>query len=440
MARNYGKLLVITAYAVLFIGLTLSAQALTLLAPTEGQIVRENVRIVLPSSAAPSDGFISIFAGETGAESFVAALGRKTAVDKDGKAIFIWNSKSPYHEPSDPTNEKFFKDGKYSLKVQIHDVSGNLVDSAILSIELRNKVARTNPAPAVSLVNRLGFGQLNTYHVNANVQFYDVVGLPTLGGVGMTSDFKVIQSVEDTRSGGEFLIRYRIGEGAYISSASSKQVLFQGEELKPQLYRLVNKHGNVLKANMFTKQGKYTMMDILPVLPTQAVKEGDAWPSSMTMKVEGLMSALKLEGTSMLDSFEWQNGIECVKIISNLTGNSYISLLNGKIRSSSDSLSAKVTTYFAYKSGKLLRSEIVLHVPAVIDAGADDFASQDNSAAAGGPPSSLVMNPNVYDMDEDSESPVYNTQRPTKSQQAASKSVTGTKGSVQIRTIVQLEK
>ena len=439
MARNYVKLLVFTAYAVLFIGLALPGQALSLLAPTEGQIVRENVKIVLPSSGLPSDGFISIFAGETGAESFVAALGRKTAVDKDGKAIFVWNSKSPYHEPSDPTNEKFFKDGKYSLKVQIHDVSGNLVDSSTISIELRNKVARTNPAPAVTLTNKLAFGQLNTYRVNANVQFYNVVGLPILGGAGMTSDFRVIQSVEDIRSAGEFLIRYRIGEGAYISSASSKQVLFQGEELKPQLYRLVNKYGNVIKANLFTKQGKYTLMDILPVLPSQSVKEGDAWPSSLTLKIEGLMNPVRLDGTSMLDSFEWQNGIECVKIMSNLTGNSYISLLNGKIRSSSDSVNAKVITYFAYKSGKMLRSEIVLNVPAVIDAGAELLSIQETVAADSGSPSPLVMNPSVYDSEED-ESPVYNTQRPTKNQQATPKSDTGSKGSVQIRTVVQLEK
>lgn len=439
MARYYEKLLVFTAFAVMFIGSTVHGQTLSLLAPTEGQIVRENVKIVVPSSAVPSDGFVSVFAGDAGLESFVAALGRKTAVDKGGKAIFIWNSKSPYHEPSDPTNEKFFKDGKYSLKVQIHDVSGNLVNSATVSIELRNKVARTNPAPAVNLTNRLAFGQQNTYHVNTNVQFYNAVGLPTLGGAGMTSDFKVVQSIEDLRGGGEFLIRYRIADGAYVSSSSTKQLLFQGEELKPQLYRLVNKYGNVIKANMFTKQGKYTIMDILPVLPNHPVKEGDAWPSQSTLKVEGLMNPVALSGSSMLDSFEWQNGIECVKIISNMAGESMISLLGGKIRSSGTSINAKVTTYFAHKSGKLLRSEILLNVPALIEAGAEDFASQDVEAANNMPMSPDMMNP--YDSDDDSQVPAYSMQKPMGTQSTMPKSSdTASKGNVQIRTIVQLEK
>lgn len=350
--------------------------AFQLLAPTEGEAVRESVKIMMPASAVPDSGFISVLVGETGAEKFVAALSRDSAKSVGGNLVFYWNSKAPYYDQSskDPMKPIYFKDGRYPVKLQIHDAKGKAVESAVTTIELKNRVPRPNPAPGIVLANKLSFGQVNSYRVHTDVSVFELVnkiGLPLLGGMALSADGVVIQSVEDVRPGNEFLLRLRQDEKTYISSYGVKRYVYEGESLKPQLYRLVNAHGKVVKANMFAKQAKYQIMDILPVLPPQAVKEGDSWPDLMTLKIDGLTPLVKLKGSAMLDSFEWQNGRECAKITSMLAGDCPIVLANGKIEGAGP-VNAVVTTYFAYKTGQMLQRDIRFSFDAAIASNVDD--------------------------------------------------------------------
>jgi len=281
-------------------------------------------------------------------------------------------------------------------------------------------------------------------------------GLPILGGMGMTSDFKIIQSVEDKRPDGSYLLRCRMDPEGYLSSFGKKLRLFAIDQPKPQLYRLVDKYGNVITRNVFSRQGKYTMMDVLPVLPRQAVKEGDSWPTTCDLKIEGITGVIPLTGTSQLDSFEWQDGHECAKIISSLTGSSAISMDNGRIRSSSDRVTATLITFFAYRIGKMIEREITLEFPAAIMPGAGQIEGAAGAESSGYPgyPSPELAPPPMSSpepmTDEDAgpmgpgpgrspRSPRSGyTPRPTgtgETGEAATK-----KGSVQVKVVVRLEK
>lgn len=438
--RDMFLLIAVTA-AIVALG-TAAVQAQTFTSPTEGQIVRENVKIVVPSSAVPSDGFVAVFVGEKGAEAFTVALGRSTALVRGGSLVFLWDTKAPYHESSDLTVAKYLKDGRYSVRMEIHDLDGKTIDSQTVSIELKNKVARTNPAPGVNLVNKLAFGQTNTYRVRATAQFFDAVGLPMLGGMGISSDFRVIQSVEDARQTGEFLIRYRVADGGFVTSASTKRLLYEDEVFKPQIYRLITKRGDVVNRNMFSKQKKYSITDILPVLPDHSVKEGDAWPCKLYLKIDGLTNTIPLEGSSSLDSFEWQNGVECAKIISQVSGNTMLSMAGGKIRSATSVVNALITTYFSYKAGRMLKSEVSMLVPAVIEAGAEDLASDreaggSNPSAAPGGRGMIPVNMSAYDDESDVARPAQGGPPATGGVAPVS---TAKQGSVQINATIQLEK
>ncbi|MCL5104419.1 MAG: hypothetical protein M1133_09940 [Armatimonadetes bacterium] len=425
--------------------------SMTLIAPTSDQIVREKVKITIPMSAVPSgffeklEGdrpFISVSVGEPGNERFVEAVAAGEVYKKKDFISFFWNSKAPYRDQSDLKTDKFFKDGKYSLKVEIHEQTQNrarTLDSASVNVVLKNKVARTNPAPGVSMTNRLAFGQINTYGVHTSVQVFDPVGLPILGGLGITSDFKVVQSVEDVRSAGELLLRCRVEDDANVTLFGQRTMVLADQPIKPQLYRLVNKHGKVIKANMFKKQAKFTITDVLPVLPGKAVKEGDSWPDALTLKIEGLTNPIKLTGTCQLDSFEWERGQECAKLVSTLTGNSRISLNNGKIRSAGSGIKVRMVTYFAYKTGKLIKREIGLDFPAVIEPGAGEFSQLTNQPAMTGA--------DTYA--EEEEDTTSGARKPAKSRTGTSSYPSGTssmaesgmkKGSVQMNVVVQLEK
>jgi hypothetical protein len=297
---------------------------------------------------------------------------------------FYWDSKAPYSDPKapDPLKPKRFKDGRYSFQVQLHEVNGKAVDSARVSIELKNRVPRTNPAPGIQLANKLIFGQYNEYRIHSDISVFDVVngmGLPLLGGLGMSADEKIIQTVEDVRPGGQFLLRYRVDDKTYVAANGFKKLLYAGEAVKPQLYRLMDSHGKVITANMFAKQARFQIMDVLPVLPKGAVKEGDSWPDTMTIKIDGMTRLMKLTGSAMLDSFEWQNGRECAMITSVLTGNAPLTLVNGKVRGKGI-FTAEVTTYFAYKTGKMLERDIRLTSDAIIMPGAGDSMASDQAA------------------------------------------------------------
>lgn len=456
MARSFSRYFVFAAVIVLLSAAACSA--FKLVAPAEGQAVRENVKIQLPASVVPEDGFISVLVGEPGQEKFVVALSRASAKLVAGSLLFYWNSKAPYYEPSDPMKPKYFKDGRYPMTVQVHWYDADpkkkamTLDKATVNIELRNRVARTNPAPGVTLANSLSFGQVNDYRVHTDVSIFDVIngmGLPLMGGLGMSADSRIVQSVEDVRSGGQYLLRYIVDDKTYVAANGYKKLIYQGQELKPQLYKLMDRRGNVLKANMFTKQAKYEITDILPVLPGGKVKEGDSWPDSMNIKVDGLTGMIKLKGSAMLDSFEWFMGRECAKITSMLSGNAPISLVNGKVRGSGV-VAAEVTTYFNYKTGRMLQRQVRLTSDAVIYPGAGDTATSDAAAESmmAAPPGGGVT---PYDDSGASDAPVFSPTRPGNPQNipgvtsgnpgtASTSDSTTKKGKVEFDIVVRLEK
>ena len=426
--------------------------ALSLYWPKPDQIVRENVKISLPGKDVPEGSFISVLVGEQGKENFVLAVDAESVRAKNGTINIFWNSKSPFKSITDSKKEnQYFKDGKYNIRVEIHDQTNlaKITGSASVPVVLKNKIARPNPAPGVTLINKLSFGQTNTYEVSSNVEVFQVVNdvwLPVASGLGLSGDFTVIQSVEDIRNTGEYLLRYRIGDKPNVVAYGQKTVLYENDLLKPQLYRLMTKYGHVTDHNLFSKQAQFSITDILPILPKTAVKEGDSWPNTINLKIEGLTDVIELKGTCGLDSFEWQNGHECAKLVSkDMQGTTNIVLDGGKIRSSSNKVTATVTTYFDYKNGKTIRRDIVLNIPAIIaaDAGDPSKASLGQPGAVGGYSSSpfgdegdqSVASPSVGRRSSGGPNPGSYDDQSTVDISTQPKT-----GTVQIRTSIVLEK
>ncbi len=250
-------------------------------------------------------------------------------------------------------------------------------------------------------------------------------------------DFKVIQSVEDVQPTGKCLLRCRLGADPSVSSFGTKTLLYTDEEFKPQLYRLVTRYGDVVTANVFKKQAQYSVMDVLPVFPHRAVKEGDSWPDKFALKLEGLTALISMEGASQLDSFEWQDGYQCAKITSHLTANDRVSLNGGRIRGTGK-LNLEMTTYFAYQRGILVRREMTLDFPAVMSDDAGEAAPATETTAVG---TALSMPGAGLLGDEDNPDglPVGPGQRRGRSAQDSSDSGNRkNRGEVEITTVVSL--
>ncbi|MCX6344275.1 MAG: hypothetical protein NT018_04285 [Armatimonadetes bacterium] len=374
--------------------------SMTLVSPTADQVVHGKVKVIIPVSALPDKffdiaemekPFISIYVGQPGSESFFQALSAG-AVVRDGDIIaFMWDTKAAYHDASDAKKDKFFKDGAYSLRIDIHEQTTNksrVLDSGSVNIMLKNKLDRTNPAPGVSLVNNLSRGDQNIYKFHTEMQMFDSVGLPILGTMGLSGDFRVVQSVEDVRPNGDIMMRARLDNNSpvAISLFGERAKLYEYDKVLPNVYRLMNKYGEVLTENIFRKQAEFSVTDVLPVLPKTSVKEGDSWPSQMNLKLEGLTDMIRLSGPCSLDSFEWEGDTECVKLVSKMEGSGIISVNGNKIRSGS-TIKAYVVTYFAYKTGKMVSRIITLDFPVSIEAGAGEksgsLLSTDPNIASG---------------------------------------------------------
>ncbi|MEN6358035.1 MAG: hypothetical protein ABFD83_13235 [Armatimonadota bacterium] len=382
MSRSYNKLFSCVFSTIILMALVVPSHAMTIYWPKQDQIVRENVKISIPGSSVPKDTFISILVGEKGKENFVLAVNSENVRSKNGTINIFWDSKSPYRTVSNPKEDHNFKDGKYNIKIDIHRQGGNssdIIDTGSVPVVLKNMIARPNPAPGVRLVNRLSFGQLNTYKITSAVQVFEVVSgiaLPIVGELGMSGEFKVAQSVEDVRSTGEYLLRYRIDGSPVVTQFGQKTKLYENDPIKPQLYRVMDKYGHVTDRNMFSKQSQFIITDILPVLPKHAVKEGDSWPDKMSLKLDGITDVIDLKGNCSMDSFEWQSGRECVKLVSKMSGKSTISLADGKIRSSDDNVNADVVTYYDYKNEKMIRRDVILEFRVTVEPGTGDVSGQ----------------------------------------------------------------
>ena len=416
--------------------------AFQLIAPTDGQAVRERTKIQLPLDDVPDGGFISLLVGEADAEQFVVAISRDAAISENNVLTFFWNTKAPYFDSAQPMKPQYFKDGRYALTVQAHDSQGKAVDSAKLTVVLKNRVDRPSPAPGIALVNKLEFGQNHQYRVHCDTSVFEIInqmGLPIMGGMALSGDLLITQSVEDARPNGEFLIRLKTDDKAYVSSYGVKNYLYAGHELKPQLYRLTNKYGEVIKASMFAKQAKYRIMDILPVLSPGLKKEGDSWTDTVTLRIDGLTPFITLKGSAMLDSFEWEQGRECAKITSLLRSETPIKLANGKIESTG-SINAEVTTYFAYKSGIMMRRDIRLTFDATVKPD-----SRDTTGAEGQQPDQMYSPPEMSPYDYEDESPDYSSgpgsrRRASTPAAAQSPDAAVKKGKVELAITVRLEK
>lgn len=364
--------------------------AFNIIEPYTGQIVKEKIRIAIPESAIPSEGYVSLYIyGNNFPEIFAGAFNQRNAVTKNGQVIYYWDSKKPYFDIKDPKAMKTLPDGNYTLRIQIHKSNSteNIADkdtenAATVQFTLKNKIT-TAANFSVSLYNRLDFGQVNTYTITADVSVLDSVGIPIMQELGLGAKWKVIQSVEDVTPDGLRMIRYRIGDTAYTTINGNQTNLYSGVVNKPQLYRIVDKYGNVSVANLFSKQSNTFINDILPVLPSKKVRLDSTWPDKLTVKVEGLTDKIVLKGDAKLESFEWQDGKPCAKIVSNLGGQGSVVLANGFINGIGSPMSARVTTYIDYKAAKMLLRVIDFEFPCVFNSSTSPSLTSPNMGGGG---------------------------------------------------------
>lgn len=352
---------------------TTPASAITLTSPTEGQIVRGKVQIVVPKSSlspdvATSMGFVAVKIDGR----FVAAVGVDTATakTKSGQAVLIysWDSKAPINGTNLPEDQRYYRDGPHEIVVEGHGPGpkGDTValEKTSVNIVLKNRIPQPNPAPPVKLRYRYTMGQTSTYKLSLSGEVLTIAGMSLSGGqIPVQSQYVLTQAVEDLQGNNTALLRYKVGKDGYTQLFGQVTLLAQTGQKFKSVYKVIDTTGRTLEENVLTTATEAPVSDCLLWLPSRAVQVGESWQTSTRLKLEGLTDLFTLSGMSTLESLEWERGHKCAKIVSKLTGQPNFRFLpsaNGPVDVTS-------VAYFAYDTGKMIKNTFTMEINTKLD-------------------------------------------------------------------------
>lgn len=370
-----------TILGVMCLGLVTPALALVIASPTDGQVVRDQVAIVIPraslSGEVLSSGFLAIkINGE-----FRAAVGvTEPESDSDGVApagpniVYIWDTKSVGGDLSMRGRErKVTKDGNYEITVEAHALqkqkSGipakdTIVETAKVKVQLKNKIDQSNPPAPVDMKYRFKLGEINKYKFNVTGELFDQFGFSMSGGQPpILAEFNVMQSAEDVRWDGTALVRCKLDkEGGFCQTFGDINVLARTAVFR-SVYKVLDSSGRIIDPNVFSTRVTNEVTDCLVTLPGAGAMTGAQWPSSFRLKLEGLTEPADLVGQSRFDSLEWEGGLECVKIVTDLNGTvTFKAVPFGSVPVTGESVA-----YFAYRQHKLIKHVLTIKFDATVD-------------------------------------------------------------------------
>jgi hypothetical protein len=349
-----------------------SASALIITSPTEGRIVRDKVKIVIPKSSLPADITQTRFISIKVDGQFLAAIDTSSdAAFSDAKnpnIVYVWDTKRAIANPLISEDQRYYKDGMHDIVVEAHSLGANkkdiVTETASVAVNLKNQIPRADPAPPLKLRYRYHFGQQSTYNVSVEGEILDPTGLSLTGGVlPVQGEFDVAQSVEDVQGDGSALIRYKVDKDTAWTLIYGQSSL-PGQNVKfRSVYKIIDSLGKTVDSNVLSGNVKIEVTDCLIRLPSRSIQIGDTWPTETRMKLEGFADTVKLTGTSSLVGLEWESNLECAKIVSELSGEPVFTFLpyNGGM--------IKITNiaYFAHKLGKLVKDVTVIQYDTIMD-------------------------------------------------------------------------
>ena len=380
---RFQNVLRITALALLtFAAVAVWAQKIV--KPIDGATVRETVRVAVDASAVPSGGYISVYIDG----HFVGATAGETDAKASGKPVivFAWDSKLPFQDTTTGTPEAA-KDGKHSLRVDMHDSGGDVKDTEASTFNLANKAPRLSPNDKVRIIYRYSSGVETAYAVRIEGRMGEYTGDDS-GTVPLLASYTMRQTIEDARRDGSALISYRVGAGGSCQVLGNI-VALNGGKAGSSVYKEMDKYGEVIRQNgvlqdnVLAKKGRRSLPDLLVELPHAAVKIGESWQSEEKeeFSVEGIGDVVKLSSTNTLDDLEWEQNLVCAKITSVFTGMGR--LVGGDSNPSPTKIDGQGVYYVSLKTGKMLKSTVTLTSSVSLEVPTSSGAPADSGPSGG---------------------------------------------------------
>lgn len=344
-----------------------AAQTLHVLRPINNAIVRETVPVRIAPGDLPAEGYVGIsIDGEF----------RTARVIPSNKhdAVYDWDTKSSYITPNEPNTQKFVSDGPHTLTIKLYNTSGKSLGVQSITVKVANKISVPTQGIKLTYRWRPDLQQRYTRRTEAGTVADGTTGTnQTL----QSSIIRFTRTVEDTTGGG-YLIRDRILPGGVLVSRGQAQSVDALYNIKSK-YRTVDTRGDVLGSMAPLSMGEHFGFSI-PVLSSRRVSVGDTWQAPVEVSLDWASTKpATVNAESRLEGFEWQSGYPAAKIRETYTGPMTFTQMNGNGAAISSPVSGlglgagSITlptvnyeriVYFAYNSGRLVRTETTVTLTA----------------------------------------------------------------------------
>lgn len=378
-----------TVVAVLGVAAIALAQGtpFNILRPADGAIVREKVRIEVPTASIPQGGFVAIYIDGR----FQTSLAPRQD-DKEPRLRYIWDTKVPMLDPSTQKSEPI-QDGEHTITVVLHDPEGRAIDQAEVRVQVANQEGINLPAMGTRLQYRFRLGENVNYKQRDEVILLagqtgaEITGGVTGEQVAYAADTFFNLFAYDIR-GNTFIIRQRANRQQVL--AYNQPIYTLGEEMFRAVLQFVTPLGNVIYQNVDTSNDPYVFrVMVLPILPELRVKPGDTWTSWAHILLPDMPveRARKVLAQNKLEGVEWEGGYPTVKV-----RQTYEGTLSGTLEFSNYVLqNPKIkldrTLWFAFNAGRLVRSETTVEIEGQVPTG----VQPGRLAGLGGMPGAPMM-------------------------------------------------
>jgi hypothetical protein len=345
------------------------AAGLTLLRPKDGDTVRETVKVVVPRSSIPPNGFASLFIDG------LFRVAQTTTPGSSKPVTFFWDTKAKLPDPNLPENKRVVEDGEHAVEVRTYTDDGRMAERTSVNVNVANRVPIRKGQP-IYLGYRFKVGDSTKYSYTydlkaAGTQNAAGAGPTTLPEINYKEFSKLALFVEDVNAGEAFM-RERRFSPVTVSYGDVPQSVPIDESSR---YFEARPNGNTIPSSAMTREKRTPFFG--PVyLPARSVPVGASWRGPV-MIWGGAFSTnpMVLMATNTLEAVEWEHGVPTARIKSTYKGKEKISNSFAGIPSAQIEVTGTSTFYYAPSSGKIVRAVHEMDGKLLIDT---------NQAGAGG--------------------------------------------------------
>ena len=395
------KKILAVAMATILMGSAFAQGTFTIRRPQDGARVREVVSVRIPKNSMGEGQYLAVLVNGKFLEAVVPDIEGNDYVYKLD------------------TKKRLLPDGPMKIEVVLYQASESapqIVDRSSVNVTLDNSTSITKP-DGFNIRYRFTPGRELIYNVRLGAE----VGLITQGQAQLGSrmplipvdemKFRYLVAMENVYPNGDGLIRLQAlpdkgkDYAMLVVAGETEPKKYMDYEMHPIFMRVSNTGREVFSSApiyvpLEGTSGESFRMDLyalfpLPVLPSRTVQVSDSWAAAMP---EGILDMSKinevntmvrnLPGRATLESVEWERGIPCAKIRSEISvgANELRGVQNlGGQQGEAQSIKISSVMWIALDRGILVREERTTIQESIVEmAGSGGGAG--GGGSAGGPP------------------------------------------------------